>query len=1121
MFQVENTDSLDAVIRYYHGFDKLYGQNYLMRWDNFMKSTDKLKSDIQKYRSIRKNKDKTIFQTLSINNITKWFMEFLFIMDYRNFLSSGEVCDSYFEQLVKEVTNEDNFIHPNFTGEFDCNFPGKSGENCRLSCLSSNFFLDVGEKTIESSKNKKRRKECEGYVLRIGDVRDRLHCSIRDLSENHETVQRMLFEAINKSFNYNKHYSEYGVEMFIIPPMMFENMDRMILNRKYSKYSPSSFIKDAPLLDSSSTTSRDVKRMSLRNSSAVKTIENLSTPAQQPLKKRRTIQDDDDDNNNSLSPNLNLVKSAATSVTPFSNALSSNDASKQKSSPSIEVVVTSTTRKDNIKKNADSPSIVEPFAAISPTTDSPSPPIIEDNNITDDSPSIGKESVVESFAATSTTTDSPSSLILKDNNITDDSPSIGKELESFAATSTTTDSPSSLILKDNNITDDSPSIGKESVVEFFAATSPTTDSPSPPIIEDNNITDDSPSALTKSIEFIKKSNPSDESIPLENYEQQEQSSELIWKSGYKSATLNKYIGFHDSFLQSVVLDLNNVFIQITNSNRQIKNILSHFLLCPTYSSYVWYNYLMHLWNNNTIEDSLFEKKKSWKKSEFLQHTGCTILYLFFTITEDDYNKKIIYQKEQNKVSLFQLLVETRLIFIKTKVIANCINVLSYLCKKKIFYEDKNKILPFEELFQKKNYEKQIKDGKENVVVMLNLDTEWTTSSLLTYFSNEVQIEKAKRKSDRLQNLEASVKDDFVVGKKKRTKKRKVSKIQTDITDDEESNDDGVKDQAKEEKLNEDEKKKKDQAEENKNDQAEEDKKEDLLARQSLLQYYSEDTLKADPLFAKSQNNILYSSMDKFKNPQPNTQNALKINELSKSFDQFLETPNSPFQEGKCDGFLHFRLFSSLFDKEWLNDNVNTAYAVMLSHRERLLRKIYPSRPKILYIDSITFSNVTNTSKTLEHRKRTFDYLKFGEFDRIFFFANQNNSHWVLYEVYMKKQIINFYDSLFKHNIVAERQIKHLIEFLTFNIPLTKDCWITTVCDKCYFQNNSNDCGVFMLTFGLFLADFSQEIVKNIDCEKLGRWKIALDITRGYIEDPRLLHQKLSQNFDELGKLLFQ
>jgi hypothetical protein len=30
MFQVENTDSLDAVIRYYHGFNKLYGQNYLM-----------------------------------------------------------------------------------------------------------------------------------------------------------------------------------------------------------------------------------------------------------------------------------------------------------------------------------------------------------------------------------------------------------------------------------------------------------------------------------------------------------------------------------------------------------------------------------------------------------------------------------------------------------------------------------------------------------------------------------------------------------------------------------------------------------------------------------------------------------------------------------------------------------------------------------------------------------------------------------------------------------------------------------------------------------------------------------------------------------------------------------
>jgi Ulp1 family protease len=249
-----------------------------------------------------------------------------------------------------------------------------------------------------------------------------------------------------------------------------------------------------------------------------------------------------------------------------------------------------------------------------------------------------------------------------------------------------------------------------------------------------------------------------------------------------------------------------------------------------------------------------------------------------------------------------------------------------------------------------------------------------------------------------------------------------------------------------------------------------------------------------------------------KKPQQNTLNALKVAELSKIFDDFLETPNSPFFEGHCNGFLQFRLFSTLIPHEWLNDNVVTAYSVMLTHREKLLRRIDSNRIKILYIDSLIFSSITSPFNSKEKKSRIFIKQQIGEFDKVFFFANQTNTHWVLFEVFMKNQTIFFYDSWFHDNLVAKEQVNILIEFLNNNIPksttLDNNDWNVIVSNKCQFQTNNNDCGVFMLTFALFLADFAVESVEHIDCEKLARWKIALDITRGYIEDPRLIGQTL-------------
>jgi hypothetical protein len=63
----------------------------------------------------------------------------------------------------------------------------------------------------------------------------------------------------------------------------------------------------------------------------------------------------------------------------------------------------------------------------------------------------------------------------------------------------------------------------------------------------------------------------------------------------------------------------------------------------------------------------------------------------------------------------------------------------------------------------------------------------------------------------------------------------------------------------------------------------------------------------------------------------------------------------------------------------------------------------------------------------------------------------------------------------------------------------------TVAHKCNYQKNNCDCGVYMLTFSYFLVDLPFESCQRIDCKYLARLKIATDITRGFLEDPRLFN----------------
>jgi hypothetical protein len=86
-----------------------------------------------------------------------------------------------------------------------------------------------------------------------------------------------------------------------------------------------------------------------------------------------------------------------------------------------------------------------------------------------------------------------------------------------------------------------------------------------------------------------------------------------------------------------------------------------------------------------------------------------------------------------------------------------------------------------------------------------------------------------------------------------------------------------------------------------------------------------------------------------------------------------------------------------------------------------------------------------------------------------------------------------------------RQIEQIKYFIDANIPNAKYVIWTNNIYKCDYQKNGFDCGVYMLTFSVFLTDFDIQSCEEIDCEKNARLKISLDLPRGFVEDPRLAH----------------
>jgi hypothetical protein len=228
-------------------------------------------------------------------------------------------------------------------------------------------------------------------------------------------------------------------------------------------------------------------------------------------------------------------------------------------------------------------------------------------------------------------------------------------------------------------------------------------------------------------------------------------------------------------------------------------------------------------------------------------------------------------------------------------------------------------------------------------------------------------------------------------------------------------------------------------------------------------------------------------------------------------------------------------FCSLSPNQWLTETIFDIYATMLNFREFALKSKFGSnrRSKYYFIPPIVFNSIFdyNNNYNWEISKNIFQKIKIFSCSKVFIFSNTGNLHWIVIEINVKDRKITVYDSIPKTDKVVQENLKFKIEKLKlwlndeeqqdFNNAATAETqqdfnnataetlpWSYSVYKETIKQANKNDCGVHAIITALFL---SEDILpsKNIKLQKEDfpekfRYKIGMDIERGFILDSRLL-----------------
>jgi hypothetical protein len=244
-----------------------------------------------------------------------------------------------------------------------------------------------------------------------------------------------------------------------------------------------------------------------------------------------------------------------------------------------------------------------------------------------------------------------------------------------------------------------------------------------------------------------------------------------------------------------------------------------------------------------------------------------------------------------------------------------------------------------------------------------------------------------------------------------------------------------------------------------------------------------------------------------------------------NFDQFKSNFPKYLDSYRATYFLNVRI--NMFDflgviikGEWLTSYIIDIYFVMLNFREISLLDKFQFRKKSYFFNSNIIKSLFE--REIEMEKSLFVNGKnILDYENLYLPALYHTIHWILVEIILlkdeKKFHINMYDSLNKNNNFTEDHNK--IANSTKNW-IEKELQMLKEDIKNYSfeikmglfpiqQGNCNDCGIYTLIHATLLPDKILENkseageLKKLLVNDNARKKIALDIERAFILDPRL------------------
>jgi hypothetical protein len=289
-----------------------------------------------------------------------------------------------------------------------------------------------------------------------------------------------------------------------------------------------------------------------------------------------------------------------------------------------------------------------------------------------------------------------------------------------------------------------------------------------------------------------------------------------------------------------------------------------------------------------------------------------------------------------------------------------------------------------------------------------------------------------------------------------------------------------------------------------------------LLRSEIINYFNAQTLADFKYIGNVEECIRRSFAD---SKDYSEMSISKLNITSRHEEHQIEYSQETTKEFRIDQSIEddyiWNAFSSLFDSEWLSGNGTIClYCEMLNDRELALWKIDPSRPKSYFIDSTMLLKLNDTSEN--SYENVFRNLNIFNFDQIFMCINIYNQHWAMYRIRTKNKQIECFDSILPsfstsqhHNLnfvkisnwLVYEQLYHDKERLCKSEASVE--WKASIRTDNLKQDDGYNCGIHMLMAGYFFADFESIDSYNQDIISNSRLKIAVDIFKGFIEDPRI------------------